>query len=145
MAEAKTQKYAHMVIPLPMFKREGGPAMFSAGAEQMNGFGCHCIYAFSFGNGLTGRSTKPHIHDFDEAIFCLGSDPNDISDLGATIEIAIGRGEDQEIYSFDKPTVIVVPAGTWHTPMWTRDYRKPVLVMALSLTKHYEARYDGDE
>ncbi len=144
MAEKKVaeKKYANMVLPLPMFKREGRPAMFSASAEQMNGFGCHVIYAFSFADGLTGMSIKPHVHDFDEAIFCLGSDPNDISDLGATIEIAMGREGEQEIYSFDKPTVIVVPKGVYHTPMWTKDYRKPVLIMAVSLTTHYEARYD---
>ena len=136
-------QYGDLIKTLPMMKREGMPAMFAAGAQEMNGFGVHIIYAFSFANGLTGRSTKPHVHDnFDEAIFCLGSDPNDVSDLGATIEVAIGAEGEQERYSFDKPSVIVVPKGIFHTPMLTHDYRKPVLVMAVSLTDKYEARYE---
>src|SRR3989304_503672 len=82
-------QYGDLIKTLPMMKREGMPAMFAAGAQEMNGFGA--------------------------------------------------EGE-QERYSFDKPSVIVVPKGIFHTPMWTHDYRKPVLVMAVSLTDKHEAR-----
>jgi len=129
MAETK---YGKNVVTLPVRKGKVG-SILSAGAELLNGFECTIIYAFAFETGITGLSTKPHVHDYDEAIFFIGSDPNDIGDLGAEVQMSIGPDEEEK-HVFDKATAVVVPKGLPHCPIVTKRIDKPYLCMAVSLT-----------
>jgi len=126
------KKYSKQVVTLPITKGSKGAAMMSAGANILNGFNCTIIYAFAFETGITGKSTKPHTHDYDEAIFFLGSDPNDIGNLGAEVEMSIG--EEEEKHVFNVPTAVVIPKGLPHCPIVTKKLEKPYLCMAVSLT-----------
>lgn len=125
-------KYGKCVVPLPIFKGKGAEIM-AVGAEQLNGLNVHIIYAYAFKPGLTGMSTKPHVHKYDEAIFFIGSDPHNFSDLGAEVEFAIGPDQEEK-HTFSVPTAVVVPAGLPHCPMVTKSIQKPYLCMAVSLT-----------
>jgi hypothetical protein len=124
-------KYDSCVVPLPVAKR-GDTELMHVGAEQLNGFNCSIIYAFAFKTGITGLSTKPHVHDYEEAIFFIGSDPRNFSDLGAEVEFAIG--DEQEKHVFDKPTAVVILKGLPHCPIITKRIDRPYLCMAVSLT-----------
>ncbi len=124
-------KYSGCLVTLPISKR-GDTELMHVGGEQLNGFNCSIIYAYAFKTGITGLSTKPHVHDYDEAIFFIGSDPRNFSDLGAEVEFAIG--EEQEKHVFDKPTAVVIPKGLPHCPIVTRRIDRPYLCMAVSLT-----------
>ena len=128
MAESK---HRSCIVTLPILKR-GETELMHVGAENLNGFNCSIIYAYAFKTGITGLSTKPHVHDYDEAIFFIGSDPRNFSDLGADVEFAIG--EEQEKHVFDKPTAVVIPKGLPHCPIVTNRIEKPYLCMAVSLT-----------
>ena len=128
MAESK---YESCMVTLPILKR-GETELMHVGAENLNGFNCSIIYAYAFKTGITGLSTKPHVHDYDEAIFFIGSDPRNFSDLGAEVEFAIG--EEQEKHVFDRPTAVVIPKGLPHCPIVTDRIEKPYLCMAVSLT-----------
>ena len=124
-------KYGSCMVTLPILKR-GETELMHVGAENLNGFNCSIIYAYAFKTGITGLSTKPHVHDYDEAIFFIGSDPRNFSDLGAEVEFAIG--EEQEKHVFDRPTAVVIPKGLAHCPIFTKRIEKPYLCMAVSLT-----------
>jgi hypothetical protein len=124
-------KYDECLKTLPIVRR-GDTELMHVGAEQLNGFNCSIIYAFAFKTGITGMSTKPHVHDYDEAIYFIGSDPHNFSDLGAEVEFSIG--EEEEKYVFDKPTAVVIPKGLPHCPIVTRRLDRPYLCMAVSLT-----------
>ena len=126
------RKYATNVVTLPVRKGKDG-SILSAGAEILNGFQCTIIYAFAFKPGITGKSTKPHVHSYDEVIFFIGSDPVDLEDLGAEVEMAIGPNEEEK-YTFTKATAIVVPKGIPHCPIRTKRIDKPYLCMAVPLT-----------
>jgi len=123
-------KYKDCICKLPFFM-DG--KLTSVGSKQLNGFNGHIIYAFSYETGLTGLSKKPHVHDYDEAIFFIGSDPQKPGYLGAEVTMAIGPNEDEK-YTFSEPTAVVVPKGIPHCPMWTNKIEQPFLVMAVSLT-----------
>jgi hypothetical protein len=123
-------------VTLPVHKTKGGQIM-AAGADILNGFDVHFIYAYAFKEGITGMSTKPHVHTYDEAIFFMGSDPTNFEDLGATVEFAIGPKEEEK-FTFDKATAVVVPKGIYHCPMRTLKLTKPYLCMAVSLTPRRE-------
>lgn len=126
-------RYGECIVTLPVHKRSETELMH-VGAEQLNGFGCSIIYAFAFKTGITGLSTKPHVHDYDETIFFIGSDPRSFSDLGAEVEFSIGAEGEEEKHVFDKPTAVVIPKGLPHCPIVTRRIDKPYLCMAVSLT-----------
>ncbi len=123
-------KYKDCIRKLP-FYMDG--KLTAVGAKELNGFNCHIIYAFAYETGLTGLSKKPHVHNYDEAIFFIGSDPHNPGYLGAEVTMAIGPEEDEK-YTITEPTAVVVPKGIPHCPMWTNKLEQPFLVMAVSLT-----------
>jgi hypothetical protein len=126
-------RYGKCVVTLPVHKR-GDTELMHVGAEQLNGFACSIIYAYAFKTGITGLSTKPHVHDYDETIFFIGSDPRNFSDLGAEVEFSIGAEGEEEKHLFDRPTAVVIPKGLPHCPIVTKRIDKPYLCMAVSLT-----------
>jgi hypothetical protein len=126
-------RYGKCLITLPIVKR-GDTELMHVGAPQLNGFNCSIIYAYAFETGITGRSTKPHVHDYDEAIYFIGSDPRNFSDLGAEVEFSIGPEGAEEKHIFNVPTAVVIPKGLYHCPIVTRSITRPYLCMAVSLT-----------
>ena len=132
MAETK---YGDCVKTLPVRKIRDTELM-SVGAKEMNGLNVHIIYAYAYQTGITGMSKKPHVHKYDEAVFFIGSDPHHFSDLGAEVEFSIGAEEEK--HTFDKATVIVLPAGLPHCPIITKSISRPYLCMAVSLTGERE-------
>ena len=130
MAETRYGKY---LVTIPFHKTPQG-ALFSTGADVLGGFELNVIYACAYKTGITGLSTKPHVHNYDEAVFFIGSDPYHLDDLGAEVEISIGEEGQEEKYTFDKPTVLVAPSGLHHCPIVTKSIDTPYVCMAVSLT-----------
>jgi hypothetical protein len=133
-------KYGKCLVTLPI-RKMGGSSMFSAGADILNGFPCNIIYAFGLKAGPLGMSTEPHVHDHDEVVYFIGSDPKNIGDLGAEVNFMIGPKGEEEDHIFSVPTAVVIPKGVWHCPMVTVKFEKPFLCMAVSLTTKYEFHY----
>jgi hypothetical protein len=117
------------------------PSMFSVGADLLHGFPCNIIYAFGLKVGPLGMSTEPHIHDHDEVVCFIGSDPQNIGELGAEVNFKIGPKGKEEDHIFSEPTAVVIPQGIWHCPMVPLKFEKPFLCMAVSLTTKYEYHY----
>lgn len=130
MAETRYGKY---LVTIPFHKTPQG-ALFSTGADVLGGFELNIIYACAYKTGITGLSTKPHVHNYDEAVFFIGSDPYHLDDLGAEVEISIGEAGQEEKHIFDKPTVLVAPKGLYHCPIVTKSIDTPYVCMAVSLT-----------
>ena len=130
MAETK---YGKHLVTIPFHKTPKG-ALFATGGDILGGFNLNIIYACGYETGITGLSTKPHVHDYDEAVFFIGSDPYHLDDLGAEVEISIGEEGKEEKHVFDKPSVLVAPRGLYHCPIVTRKIDKPYVCMAVSLT-----------
>ncbi len=140
-SDGKT-KYGKCIVNLPI-RKTGETVMFSAGADLLNGFPCNIIYAFGTRPGPLGASKEPHIHDHDEVVYFIGSDPTSV-DLGAEVNFKIGPKGEEEDHIFSAPTAVVIPKGVWHCPMETLKFNKPFLCMAVSLTSKYEFKYAGE-
>jgi len=125
-------RYGKCIVPLPL-RKMGETVMFSAGADLLNGFPCNIIYAFGLKAGPLGLSRKPHVHDHDEVIYFIGSDPKS-PELGAEVNFKIGPEGEEEDHLFSVPTAVVIPEGVWHCPMETVRCDQPFLCMAVSLT-----------
>jgi hypothetical protein len=61
-----------------------------------------------------------HSHAADEVIMFLSMTPD--GTLGAEVEIEMG--DEGEKHAFDKTTVIYVPAGLTHAPIWYRNFEE---------------------
>jgi len=133
-------KFGKCIVPIPM-RKMAETCMFSLGAEKLNGLPCNIIWAFGTKTGQLGASKEPHIHDHDEAVYFIGSDPKS-TELGAEVNFQIGPGDGgMEDHIFSTPTVVIIPKGVWHCPMYTLKVQQPFLCMAVSLTSKYEAKY----
>jgi hypothetical protein len=83
----------------------------------------------------------PHTHDFDEIFHFFGADPNDISDFQAVVDFHMG--EEGEIYTFDKPTIVYVPAGLKHAPINIKVVKKPIIFMNVANAPSFVMNVDG--
>ena len=71
-----------------------------------------------------------------------GTFPN-VFDFDASIEFYIGRvGDDAELFTITKPTVIRLPAGVYHCPLNFRKINKPVFFQAAILEECFGANFD---
>jgi hypothetical protein len=77
-------------------------------------------------NGVS-KDKGPHEHNFDEIFLFLGNNREDCHDLGAEIEFWMGQGEDTEIIKINTSSVIYVPKGTVHMPIFFKHVKRPIL------------------
>ena len=85
----------------------------------------------------------PHTHDFDEIFHFFGADASDISDFQAVVEFSMGEGG--EIYTFDKPTIVYVPAGLVHAPINIKVVHKPIIFMNVANAPSFVMKVDGKD
>ena len=138
------RKYEHLVKPLSvggmspelMQTPEGvsmgafanGPGnadklVWLNGRDHLEGMNLNFTWGFYSGLGDWHTGLDPHIHPYPEVLVFVGLDPTNIDYLGAEIEIALG--EELEVHSFNKPTVVIVPAGFPHCPLTTKKVTSP--------------------
>ena len=79
---------------------------------------------------------KAHYHEFLEYIVFYGSDPENISDLGGTVEFTIGENKDDlTVFRITQSTQFFVKPGLWHSPMVfteIKDPDKPIIFCEVS-------------
>ena len=95
-------------------------------------------YGLVDADGMIPEETdRQHVHDYDQALFFISSDPDDMLHLGAEIEIDMGA----EGIRFRTliPRVMVIPKGTPHFSPVVRDLKRPFFFMSVNLTKEFKA------
>ena len=78
-------------------------------------------------------SPEPHAHEVDEVLGFFGTDPNDLNDLGAEIELYI----DGERNVMNQTFLAYIPAGIVHNPLNFLRIWKPVFHFATINQKVY--------
>jgi hypothetical protein len=149
-----TRLYEHLIKPLsvgkisPKSKKKGagrqvtlsnGPGnaaqkVWLTGRDHLEGLNLN--FTWGLHNGLGDWHSGPdlHVHPYPECHMFVGLDTANINYLGAEIECCLG--EEQQQYSFNEPTVVVIPAGMPHGPTLTKHIFSPkgfgAYVVALS-------------
>ena len=80
---------------------------------------------------------EPHVHPFDEVIAFVGTNQQDIFDLGGEVELML---EDQP-FVMTRNFLVYVPAGMKHCPLKIKRIDKPIFQYVLGSG----LRYDGEE
>jgi hypothetical protein len=65
----------------------------------------------------------PHVHPKPEILFFIGTNMEDLSDLGAEVEISIG--DEKEKHVFNKTTAVILPGGVSHCPLTITKVDRP--------------------
>lgn len=97
------------------------------------------IQCFWLWEGATrsGFWEEPHLHDFDEIIGFISSDPENPKDLGAVMKMNLG----DETHFLMKSCLIHIPAGMKHCPLTFIEVRKPVFFFTLAPVNRYRRMY----
>jgi hypothetical protein len=92
---------------------------------------------------LSMNGTKPvklelaHTHDYDEILGFMGSNVNNVSELGGEIEIWL----EDEKYIIIKSFLVFIPKGMKHCPIIIRKVNRPFLGYAVGLTGTYSVAW----
>jgi hypothetical protein len=79
------------------------------------------------------EGTPSHVHDYDEILGFIGSDPKNPHDLGGEVEYWM----EDEKYILKKSCLIWTPKGLRHCPLKVTRVDKPILFLAISMAKKY--------
>lgn len=81
----------------------------------------------------------PHQHDYDELFAFIGTNPDDVYDLGAEVEMWLGEGEERELVVINTTSSLYIPAGLAHELKGYRNIRRPVMYLVVML---HSTNYD---
>lgn len=79
------------------------------------------------------EGTPSHVHDYDEILGFIGSDPQNPHDLGGEVEYWM----EDEKYILKKSCLIWTPKGLRHCPLKVTRVDRPILFLAISMAKKY--------
>jgi hypothetical protein len=105
--------------------------------SDLDGMDANILWGFCSRPGIARRGAGAHVHRTDEVLVYLGMDPENPDNLGAEIEVDMGK--EHERHLIDRSSAIVCPAGTPHTPLVTRWVDKPFAFFAVTLSGEHEA------
>lgn len=76
---------------------------------------------------------EEHVHDYDELIGFIGSDPANPKELGGEMEVGIGG----ETHTLSKSALIFLPAGLAHMPLSIKRVDRPIFHFSIVMNPEY--------
>ena len=102
--------------------------------------GSHCFSVMVMRERSLNVSHGPHIHKTPEVLVAIGMDPDNPKDLGAEIEICMGK--EMEKHYVTETTLIYIPAYFLHCPFRITRLERPfVFIQAQYSTKITEKSF----
>jgi hypothetical protein len=112
----------------PTNRDDGGGYLAFVRTKEAAGFDFVMLYE-SMKRGpyrICPEPEKPHAHPTTQIMCFLGTDPDDLSELGADFEICLGK--EQEKFKFNKSTAILTPPFLPHWPGGVVRLKKPIIM-----------------
>jgi hypothetical protein len=125
--------------PRPGEKPGPGSAdhMIWLSGKDLEGMNATIAWGFCSQPGISRRGVGAHVHPVDEVLVYLGMDPQNADNLGAEIEVDLGKEHERHLVG--KPSAIVCPAGMPHMPSVTRWVDRPYAFFAVCLSGEHKA------
>jgi hypothetical protein len=79
--------------------------------------------------------TKAHTHDADEVLGYIGTNPDDVTDLGGEVELYIGP--EMERHVITKTCLVWIPKHLVHCPMTYLKVERPILFLLAENSPYY--------
>ena len=132
------KKYGKYVVELDF---KDGPGFYRQVAN-VNGkeFGIkfNVEYGKYIAPGFMGENQAPHVHDYDQVLFWLGGDGNDMGELGAEIELMLGA--DGEKHMITSSTAVAVPKGMPHFPARIMRMDRQFMYLEVSCATEHKSK-----
>ena len=87
--------------------------------------GSKCFWALQMSPDDLPAPHGPHVHEAAEFLVMLGTDPKNPWDLGAEIDLYMG--EEQEVHTITKSTLVFVPGNMVHCPLVYKRVDRPFI------------------
>jgi hypothetical protein len=122
------RKYAHLVLEKVLTQHRPAEPMNSPFLVGNPDFwkgvpGAVGQFAFYYVMRTGMFAEGPHTHKNEEYLMFISSNPQDMKNLGATVEVAFG--EEWEKYTFNTSTFVHFPKGVIHCPIYVRRLERP--------------------
>lgn len=128
-------KYSKHLIPAPIELAQKGPKLNTL-AFMAHEYGADAGWYVVPVLEPRVMGEKPHSHNFHQFFCYLGSNPYNLAEFDAEIEIYLG--EEQEKHVITSPTVLHIPPGLVHCPMIYTKVGKPVIHLDVFFASEYE-------
>ena len=137
MAELKTAKYVkETVIRKSNHKEISGPIPMLTSDANFGNLGFNTYW-----EGISVpfvHAPKPHAHDFPQYLIFLGGDVNNLTDLGAEVELNLSEdGVNLEKHIFTRSTTVYIPPGLYHGPLIYHKVTRPFMFIDLYFSENY--------
>jgi len=134
MAETKYGKY---VVKEPYRKAKSEeviePQVYIEGAKS--GGGANLTLARSWITQPFTMIKEAHKHDYDQFLFFMGGNPQDVKDFGAEVELSLGEEGEKQI--INSPSVVHIPKGLLHGPLKFKRVDRPIEFLDVFLAPTY--------
>ena len=111
-----------------IYKQVTAPQAGAFGARDLNG--ADFSLGWSFLTEPFVMVAEAHSHDFDQVIFFMGADPNNVVDFDGEVEM----GLDGVNYTVKYPASVYVPKGLMHGPLNIKRVTKPIMFIDITLS-----------
>jgi len=141
MAEPKYSKY---VIREPLEKDKSGATLHLCAEDgcvgaRFPGFPAEMTTVVI--SQPTTMNPEPHAHDYDQFLCFLGSNPLNLFDFAAEVEVVLG--EEKETQLIDTTSIVFIPKGLLHCPLIFKKVDKPIVFTHICFAPVY-TRSVGD-
>lgn len=142
-------RYGKYIFREPLYKGKNAPELHVCGEAHLCGEEpCPGSRFPSFPNEVTLFTitepcvvSAPHAHDYDELLYFIGGNPLNFFEFGAEAELLMG--EENEKHIIKTTTIVYVPRGLMHCPIYFRRVDSPVMFMHICSAPAY-TRSGGD-
>lgn len=142
--DTEKTKYDKYVIREPLYRGRFAPILHVCGEDhQCGGDVCPGSTFPSFPVEQTLMCiTEPlemkaqlHAHDYDQLLYFIGSNPRNLYDFDAEIEITLGEEKEKQVITTS--SIVYIPKGMLHCPINFKLVNKPIIFMHLSFSPIY--------
>lgn len=107
--------------------------------SDLEGLEVNMDWGFFSSPGLWHRGVGAHVHPVDEVLVFVGTDPSRGDQLGAEIEIDLGKEHERHLIA--EPSVVICPAGLPHAPIVTRWVDRAFAFFSINLSGQPEMTF----
>ena len=140
MAAMKTAKYLRTGVTRPSNHPEvTSPIVILTSDEEYGNLGFSMYWQYV----PTPFVMVPehHNHDFPQYLCFLGSDPNNMLDLGGEVELTLSEdGVHMEKHVITTASTVYIPSGLYHCPLTFTRVDKPMIFIDLFFARAYKKK-----
>lgn len=147
MTTERDSKYGHYIVRQPLREVLNTEGEQATGVKQEGWSGSHTymsvplvgdspvhmFYTWIYEIPTPNPYVEKHEHPYDEVLFFMGTNADDVTDLGASCTVEL----EDEVHTIDTVAAIYIPAGMRHCPITYTRVDRPHSFVALSVSGRY--------